>query len=68
MDDRLSVAGAVVALLALPVTAIAKAVSLSKDVEANRSEAAARMAAHETLCEERQRNILSALARIEERL
>jgi hypothetical protein len=66
---------AVVGMLALPVTAIAKAVSLAKDVESNRKDAVSALTAHEKLCEERMRNlahgqeqILAAVHRLGERI
>lgn len=74
-SDDMKFAAYVVGALAVPVTAIAKVVGLAKDVEANKLAVNDRITAHETLCGERQRNlmagqdqILQALRRLEARM
>ena len=67
--DAVTFVGAVLAMLALPITALVKAVSIAKDVESNRhdaevaiqavrTETLAAVSAHEKLCEERMRSML----------
>ena len=74
-EDTMGLFAAFLAVLAVPVTWIVKAVSLSKDVEANRHEAAAAIqlvrtealaavSAHERLCEERMRSLMLSNAQI----
>ncbi len=74
-DEGVKFVAAVLALAALPVSAIAKAVNLSRDVKQVNEEAIARdnrieeqarlrVEAHERLCEERMRHIMDGQGQI----